>query len=77
MKSGEYEIMVNFPVGIRKRQLSFKSEDESEKVEKVLVNDKEVNFRWEKGYIIFTIEDMMPYTLENKLHVSIRNRLTN
>ena len=68
----EYDLNIDFPVGIQKRQLSFALDDRAQAVKRIMVGDALVNFRREKEIVIFTLNDIAPGNLTpTKLHIKV------
>ena len=70
-KPPSYEVEVNFPVGIRKRRLSFKLEDPERKAKRVLYDGKaQILHRYNEA-IIFTVEEVHRANDDKKHRIDI------
>ncbi|MDD5677270.1 MAG: polysaccharide deacetylase family protein [Kiritimatiellae bacterium] len=56
--ANEYDVTVDFPVGIQKRQMSFALDDPKQAVKQIMAGDKSADFRREDGKVVFTVADL-------------------
>ncbi len=55
---GAFTLVMEWPLGVSKRQLSLQADDPGARIRQVFVNRKELAFRREPGSVVFTIADL-------------------